>query len=83
MSSEESQNSANFAENSTKSGSGSDSDTSTSESMRYVASHSFAYDDEPLAEPGQNADINPEDPDGLLPATIEQRSDGRIDLNQW
>ena len=51
--------------------------------MHYVASHSFAYDDEPLAEPGQNADINPEDPNGLLPATLEQRSDGRIDLNQW
>ena len=47
-----------------------------------VTSHSFAYDDEPLAEPGQNADINPEDPDGLLRATLEQRSDGRIDLNQ-
>ena len=52
MSSEESQNSANSAENSTKSDSESDGDTSTSGSMRYVASHSFAYDDEPLAEPG-------------------------------
>ena len=40
MSSEESQNSTNYAENSTKSDSGSDSDTSTSGSMRYVASHS-------------------------------------------
>ena len=77
MSSEESQNSVNSTENSTKS----DGDTSTSGSMRYVASHSFAYD-EPLAEPGQNADINPEDPDGLLPATLEQMSNGRIDLNQ-
>ena len=47
MSSEESQNSANSAD------SGSDGDTSTSGSMRYVASHSFAYDDEPLAEPVQ------------------------------
>ena len=78
MSSEESQNSANSAENPTKSDSesdsGSDGDTSTSGSMRYVASHSFAYDDEPLAEPVQNADINPEDPDGLLPATLEQRA---------
>ena len=83
MPSEESQNSANSAENSTKSDSGSDGDTSSSGSMRYVASHSFAYDDEPLAEPGQNADINPEDPDGLLPATLEQRSEGRVDLNQW
>ena len=80
MSSEECQNSANSTENSTKSDSGSDGDTSSSGSMRYVASHSFAYDDEPLAEPGQNADIKPE---GLLPATLEQRSDGRVDLNQW
>ena len=78
MSSEESQNSANSAENSTKSDSGSDGDTSTSGSMRYVPSHSFAYDDEPLAEPVQNADINPEDPDGLLPVGA-----GGIDLNQW
>ena len=54
--------------------------TSSSGSMRYVASHSFAYNDEPLAEPGQNTDINPEDPDGLLPATLQQRSDGRVDL---
>ena len=46
-------------------------------------SHSFAYDDEPLAEPVQNADINPEDPDGLLPATLEERSNGSIDLEQW
>ena len=83
MSSEKSQNSANSAENSTKSDSGSDGDTSTLGSMRYVASHSFAYDDESLAEPGQKADINPEDPDGLLPATLEQRSNGRIDLNPW
>ena len=83
MSSEECQNSANSTENSAKSDSGSDGDTSSSGSMRYVALHSFAYDDEPLVEPGQNADINPEDPDGLLPATLEQRSDGRVDLNQW
>ena len=63
MSSEESPNSANSTENSTKSDRWSDSDTSTLGSMRYVASHSFVYDDEPLAEPDQNADINPEDRD--------------------
>ena len=56
MSSEESQNSANSAENSTKSDSGSYGETSSSGSMRYVASHSFAYDDEPLAEPEQRSD---------------------------
>ena len=84
MSSEESQNSANSAENSTKSDSGSDGELALRGQYAMLhLSHSFAYDDEPLEELVQNADINPEDPDGLLPATLEERSNGSIDLNQW
>ena len=76
MSSEESQNSANFAENSQSLTAGLTAILAL-RGQCIVASHSFAYDDEPLAEPVQNADIKPEDPDGLLPATLEQRSDIR------
>ncbi len=54
----------------------------SSNSLVHVTSHCFAYDDEPIAEPGETICV-PEDPDGLLPATLEQRSDGRITLEQW
>ena len=61
------------------------SDTNSDSSLLYetVTSHSLAYEDEPLAEPGENDEnVNP-DPDGILPEILEQRSDGRIPVNQW
>jgi hypothetical protein len=48
-----------------------------------MASHNFAYDDEPLAEPDQDVDIIPYDADGIPPSVLEERSDGRMPLNQW
>ena len=54
----------------------------SSNSLVHVTSHCFAYNDEHIAEPGETICV-PEDPDGLLPATLEQRSDGRITLEQW
>ena len=66
MSSIESDIDPSLSESSTKSNSMSDSHTSTSsssESLGHVASHSFAYDDKPLAEPGQDAVDVPEDAD--------------------
>ena len=56
---------------------------SCSESLGHVASHCFAYDDEPLEEPGQNTVDIPNDADKIPPATLEQRSDSTIPLNQW
>ena len=61
----------------------SDDGTSTSECLVHVAPHNFAYDDEPLAEPGENAADIPDDADGISPATLEQRRDNTIPLNQW
>ena len=45
-----------------------------------------AYDDEPLAPPRENDDVEEEeevDEDGLSPLTLEMRSDGRIPVNDW
>ncbi len=39
----------------------------------HVTSHCFAYDNKPIAEPGETSCV-PEDPDRLLPATLKQRS---------
>ncbi|XP_028408797.1 uncharacterized protein LOC114531372 [Dendronephthya gigantea] len=84
MSSNESKRNESLSENSSKSKSAfDDSDTSSSGSMGYVESYSLAYDDEPLADPEENTDLVTEDPDGLLPATLEKRLDGRIPLEQW
>ena len=54
----------------------------SSNSLVHVTSHCFAYDNEPIAEPAEMICV-PEYPDGLLPATLEQRSDCRITLEQW
>lgn len=55
----------------------------SSSSVGYVPNvGNFAYDDEPLAEPGEIVNT-PDDPDGILPADLEQRSEGTILLNQW
>ena len=85
MSSTESDTGVNLSENSSKVDTGSDGDSSTSGSVCHVASHShsFAYDDEPLAEPGEASASIPEDADGILPSVLEERSDGRMPLNQW
>ena len=43
-----------------------------------------AYQDEPLAAPGENERRAAEaDEDGLLPATLDARFEGRIPLNEW
>ena len=60
----------------------SDSSTSTSGSLYHVASHNYSYDDEPLAEPGENMQAV-DDPDRILPETLEARSDGTITIEQW
>jgi hypothetical protein len=83
MSSNESDSSVNSSESSSKIDTRSDGDTNTSESEYHVASQNLAYDDEPLAEPGQDVDIIPYDADGLPPSVLEERSDGRMPLNQW
>ena len=54
----------------------SDGGTSTSGSLCHITSHNYAYDDEPLAEPGENTQVV-EDPDGI------SRSDGTITIEQW
>ena len=83
MSRNESNNGENTAENTSeilnKSKTMSDGETSSSSSgsLGHVASHSFAYDDEPLAEPGECV-TTPDDADGILPSTLEQRSDCTI-----
>ena len=61
MSSNKSDSCVNSSESSSKIDTRSDGDTSTSGSEYHVASHNFAYDDEPLAEPGQDVDIIPYD----------------------
>ena len=83
MSSNESDSCVNSSESSSKIDTRSDGDTSTSGSEYHVASHNFAYDDEPLAEPGQDVDIIPYDTDGIPPSVLEERSDGRMPLNRW
>ena len=60
----------------------SDGGTSTSGLLCHVTSHNYAYDDEPLVEPGENTQVV-EDPDGILPGTLEARSDGTITIEQW
>ena len=60
-----------------------DDASTSSSSVGYVPNvGSFAYDDEPIAEPGEIVET-PDDPDGILPADLEQRSDGTILLNEW
>jgi hypothetical protein len=58
MSTNESDSCVNSSESSSKIDTRSDGDTSTSGSEYHVASHNFAYDDEPLAEPGQDVEIS-------------------------
>ena len=56
---------------------------SSSESVGYVEHlNDFAYDDEPLAGDGDEVHT-PDDPDGIILATFEQRSDGVIPLGEW
>ncbi len=48
----------------------------------------MAYADEPLALPGDNdgpneADDDEEDPDGLLPATLEGRYKNTVPVTEW
>ena len=43
----------------------SDGDTSSSGSVRHVTWHSHAYDNEPRAEPGEQAEIVPDDADEI------------------
>ena len=56
---------------------------SSSESVGDVEqSNNFAYDDEPLAEAGDEV-RTPDDPDGILPSTLEERNDVIFPLNEW
>ena len=66
----------NSSESPTMSSNMPDGNTSSSGSVRHVAWHSHAYDNKPLAEPGEQAEIVPDDADGIPPATLEQRSNG-------
>ena len=62
---------ANSSESPTVSSSTSDGNTSSLGSVRHVRWYNHAYDNEPLAEPGQNVEIATDDADGILPATLE------------
>ena len=83
MSGNEYDSGANSSESPTVSCSTSDGDTSISGSVRHVRWYNHAYDDEPLTEPGQNVEIATADADRILPATLEERSNGSIALSQW
>ena len=60
----------------------SDRDTSSCGSVRHVTWHSHGYENEPLAKPGEQAEIVPDNADGIPLATLEQRSNSGIPLNQ-
>ena len=74
MSGNESHDSANMSENSSGKSMSDDNETSTlgsDRSSHVVDVGSYAYDDEPLAEPGENVNT-PDDADGILPVSLEQ-----------
>ena len=66
----------------TKTTTGSEGDSDESDQGYVATANCFAYANEPLARPGQVVESNP-DADGILPLTLEQRSDGIIPVNQW
>ena len=80
MSGKEYDSSANSSESPTMSSNTSDGDTSNLGCVRHVVWHSHAYGDEPLAKPNEQAEIVPDDENGIPLATLEQRSNGGIPL---
>ena len=62
-----------------------DESQTESEQEYYVANSSVsAYQDEPIALPGENErNAMQHDEDGLLPATLSGRFDGEIPLSEW
>jgi len=61
------------------------SDTASESGDELVAEgYVHPYQDEPLAMPGENALREQQaDVDGLLPATLDARSERTIPLNEW
>ena len=59
-------------------------DTESNEEFYVAEGFVNAYQDEPLAEQGENERRAEEvDEDGLRPATLDARLEGRSPLNEW
>lgn len=58
-------------------------DSESEEDFIIADSFANAYQDEPLAPPGEEESDEDADEDGLLPATLEARYDGTTSLNEW